>query len=180
MKRISLLFSVLVICFAALIHAQTAPPKPDPELQKYRVWLGHWRGVIEYPSGQKVPVEETFEMILGGFFMQARVSWPEFGSHDLWIQGYDPTKRNYPVMWYSGNNGRIRSGTLTVDGNIWTLTSNGPWFSSDGKENLVRITTTFPADSTSRQEKGEVSEDSKTWATFYEYKATKTKPAAKK
>jgi len=120
-------------------------------------------------------------MILGGFFMQDRVYWPESGSHDLWIQGYDPTKKNYPVTWYSANDGKIRSATLTVDdANTWTLLSNEPWFSDDGKECLVRITTTFSKDSMSRQEKDEISEDGKTWTTIGEYKGTKTKPAAKK
>ena len=120
-------------------------------------------------------------MILGGFFMRDRVYWPESGSHDLWIQGYDPTKKSYPVTYYSGYDGKIYSWTLTVDDrNIWTLLSNGPWFSHDGKEYWVKITTTFSADSMSRQERTEISEDGKAWTAYAEYKGTKTKPAEKK
>ena len=180
MKRIAILSSLLAICFVVATKAQTAPPKPDPELQKYRVWIGHWKGVFEDSSSHKHPVEETFEMILGGFFMKNPVFWPESGLHDLWIWGYDPTKKNYTVTEYSGYDGRIHSGTLTVDdANTWTLLSNGPWFSSDGKEHWIRIITTFSQDSMSRQEKSEISEDGKTWKTIAEYKGTKTRPAAK-
>jgi hypothetical protein len=186
MKRISLLLSILLICFVAATQAQTAPPKPGPELQKLQVWLGHWKGVFEGQSGwwgpaDKVPFEETSEMILGGFFVQTRVTWMNSGSHALFIQGYDPAKKSYPTIYYSGSDGKIRSGTLTASaGNTWTLISDGPWHSYAGKDCLVRITTTFSADSMSRQEKYEISEDGKTWTTIGEYKGTRVKPAAKK
>lgn len=184
MKRISLLLSVLVICFVTSTQAQTAGPKPGPELKKFQVWLGHWKGVIEYQSGwwgpaHKVPVEETYELILEGFFMQDRVTVNRT-RHDLWILGYDPAKKNYPTTAYSGMTGTIYSYTHTVDGNTWTLISNGPSISHDGKDYLFRITTTFSADLMSRQEKAELSDDGKTWTTIFEYKGAKVKPAAKK
>jgi hypothetical protein len=180
MKKIAILSSLLATCLVIAAQAQTPAPKPDPALQKYRVWLGHWKGVIEEQSGHKVPVEETFEMILGGFFMQDRIYWPDNGSHTLYIGGYDPTKKNYPGTEYDGRAGKINSWTFTVDdANIWTFASNEPFPSPDGKKYWMRIPTTFSADSMSREEKTEISEDGKTWTTVAEYKGTKIRPAAK-
>lgn len=184
MKRSALLLSLLFVCILTAAQAQTAAPKPGPELKKLQIWLGHWRGVIEYQSGwwgpaRKLPVEETCEMILGGFFMQDRVTAINPTGHYLWITGYDPATKNYPTTGYSGMDGTIHSYTHTVDGNTWTLIRNGP-SSHDGKDDLFRITETFSADSMSRQEKAEISEDGKTWTTMFEYKGAKVKPAAKK
>ncbi len=41
MQRTSLLLSLVVICFVNPLRAQTSAPKPDPELKKLHLLVGH-------------------------------------------------------------------------------------------------------------------------------------------
>ena len=79
MQRISLLLSLIVICHVAPLRAQTSAPKPDPELKKLQVLLGHWTYEGEYKpgplgGGSKVKGVWDARMILGGFFLREEVN----------------------------------------------------------------------------------------------------------
>jgi len=50
-QRSSLLLSLIVICFVTPLRAQTSAPKPDPELKKLHVLVGHWTYEGEYKPG---------------------------------------------------------------------------------------------------------------------------------
>jgi hypothetical protein len=169
MQRISLLFSLLVVCFLTAVQAQTTAPKPDPALEKLHVWVGHWTYEGEYQPGPlgpggKVAGEYDGEMILGGFAFQGR--WAEKGpageTRGLEIYGYDPLNKNYPFSIYMDNGG-IYSGAMSISENTFTLPGK---FLAAGKVYEARITIINAADGMSLTLKGEISADGKTWATF--------------
>ena len=183
MQRLSLLLSVLVICFVTSMQAQTLAPKPDPDLQKLHVFVGHWTGEVEFKPGpwgpgSKAVIEETGHMILGGHFLQVQDTWKGSSQQSLWIIGYDPANKNYSTPAYFGG-GDTLSGTITCDGNVWSYTSTKK-ISLGGKQYSMRLALTPAPDRMNRLDKIEVSPDDKTWLPFDEEKWTKVKPAPKK
>ncbi|MGA2169402.1 MAG: DUF1579 family protein [Terracidiphilus sp.] len=181
MTRIAILSSLLAVCLGIAAQAQTAPAKPGPELQKLHVFVGHWKGEGTIQPGPfshvgKENFEETDEMILGGFFLQMRVTLKEAGRQDLWVIGYDPVNNNYPATHFLGD-GRVTTRTYTLDGSTWRYTGK---FSAAGKQYQFRGTATFAADGMSYTNKGEFSPDGNTWSPAWDEKITKAKPGPKK
>lgn len=181
MQRITVLFSLLVVCLVTTLQAQT--PKPDPEVQKLHVLLGHWTYEGEYkpgplgPGGKITGVYDT-RMILGGFFLQAQET--EKGAmgttHNLEIDSYDPVNKNFISNLYQSDGTKF-SGTLTVSGN--TITWAGTWVIG-GKEYQFKEPLVLAGDSMSGMAKGEISADGKTWMPFFEGTFSKVKSAPKK
>jgi len=182
MRRISLLSSFFIVCFAIAVQAQTAAPKPYPELQKLHPYIGHWTYEGEYKPGPlgpgaKFTGEYESKMILGGFLYQAHFT--EQGASGvakgLEIDGYDPVNKNIFAGWYTDDGGRF-SGVMSVSGN--TLDFSGK-ATLAGKEYLARVTFVLAADQMSATFKGDISTDGKTWVPFEEGKWTKVKPEKK-
>jgi len=145
--------------------------------------LGHWTYEGEYQAtpvstADKTTGEVTFQMVLGGFYLQSR--WAEKGSagelHAIEMDGYDPAAKSLEYTFYS-DDGNTLSGTFAFNAN--TATTAAKYFFG-GKEYMVRQTNTFAADWMTATWKGEISTDGKTWMPWYEVKMTKVKPAAKK
>jgi hypothetical protein len=183
MQRISVLLLLLVACFSTAIRAQAPAPKPDPALKKLSIYLGHWACEVESKAGPlgpggKVTSEQSFQMILGGFFQQVQgTDKGPTGGQSLAIAGYDPVNKNFPISGYS-NDGGTWSGVLSASGN--TLTTAGKGVVA-GTSALFRGTDVFAPDLMSYTEKVEIStDDGKTWIPYYESKCTKVKPAPKK
>jgi hypothetical protein len=184
MKKIAILSSLLAMCFIIAAQAQTAAPKPGPELQKLHVFVGHWTAEVEYKPGpwgpgSKAVIEETGHMILGGHFLQVQDTEKGSSQQALWIIGYDPANKSYPTTSYYSSDGTITTGTVTCDGNIWSYTTTKK-ISLGGKQYSMRFTLTPAADGMSRLDKIEVSPDDKTWLPFDEEKLTKVKATSKK
>jgi len=183
MKKIATLSSLLAICFVIAAQAQTAAPKPAPELKQLQGLLGHWTYTCEYqatPLGpaDKVTGEDTNQMILGGFFMKGQ--WKEKSAKSLneglEVFRYDPESKSLTVSGYT-NDGSTYSGTLAVKG---TTITNSVKFFVGGKAYETRATLTYAADWMSADWKAEFSTDGKTWSPWFTQKMTKEKPAAKK
>jgi hypothetical protein len=187
MQRLHILSLLLVACFATAISAQTpaTAPKPDPELKKLAVYLGHWTYEAEYKPGPlgpggKATGTRTFQMILGGFFGERRDAEKDAmgtESDALAIIGYDPVNKNFTVSYFDDGGGTY-SGVFTLSGN--TVTWSGKSISVTGKQYPLRGAGIHSADWMSYTETAEVSSDGKTWVPFYEIKYTKVKPAPKK
>jgi len=183
MTRISVLLFLLVFCFATATHAQAPAPKPNPELKKLSVFVGHWTYEGEYKPGLlgpggKVTGEYNGQMILGGFFFQAR--WTEKGpageARGLDIEAYDPVDKNFVSNWYFSDGGRF-SGVLTVSEKTYAFAGK---FLLTGKQYQFKDTLIVAADLMSLTERGEISADGKTWTPWFETKWTKVQPAPKK
>jgi len=182
MKRITILFSFLIVCLITVAQTPTAAPKPAPELKQLHLFLGHWTYECEYQAGPLGPAskstgEYTDQMVLGGFFMKG--VWKEKGpngeAEGLEIFGYDPASKTIAGNGYM-NDGSTYSGTVTTNGNTAT---NAVKFVIGGKTYETKATITYAADGMSAEWKAEIS-DGKTWVPWFEQKMTKVKPAAKK
>jgi len=167
----------------AQISVNAPAPKPGPEVKKLHVLAGHWTYEGEYKPGPlgpggKCTGEMTLQMILGGFFLQGRLTekGPVGETRILYIAGYDPVNKNFPTQFYYDDGSRF-SGVLTIAGNTWTY--EGKW-SVAGKQYQLKVSVMYGPDLTSGTEKAEFSADGKAWTPFLEAEWTKAKPAAKK
>ena len=183
MIRTSAVLFLLVFCFATVVHAQAPAPKPDPELKKLHALVGHWTYEGEYKPGPlgpggKYTGEMTYQMILGGFFLQWRFTekGPAGETRGLGIYGFDPVNTNFPAQSYT-DNGSTFSGVLTVTQNTYIYTGK---FVVVGKPYQAKATFEVAPDLASANTKLEISPDGKTWTVFAESKNTKVRPAAKK
>ena len=182
MRRITILLFLLVFCFATVVQAQ-APAQPDPEVKKLHVWVGHWTYEGQYEvsplgPGGKVTGDWTAQMILGGFFLQGRLTQkgPVGETRVLYITGYDPVNKNLSSEFYMDDGSRA-SAVLTINGSTLTWAGKGVMA---GKQCEFKETFTLAADLTSMTDKGEISVDGKTWTPLFERTHTKAKPAEKK
>jgi hypothetical protein len=174
---------LLIVCIAAALQAQAPAPKPDPEVKKLSVFVGHWTYEGETkPSplgpGGKVTGEESFRMILGGFFQEHRVTGkgPSGQTQSIEIDGYDSVNKNFTYTVYI-DDGTTASGVYTVTGNTLPYTGK---FVAKGKQYFQRGTWVLSPDTMSYTEKSDISTDGKTWQPYTEGKSTKAPPAAKK
>jgi len=184
MKRVSILLSLLVVCLFATIQAQTVAPKPDPEIQKMSLAVGHWKyegeikpSPIDLAPG-KIKEEWFGQMTLGGFFFERRVkgTGPNGDFEFLDIDWYDPASKSLTFAIYR-NNGKVSTGLFEDNGNVITVRWKA---TAGGKEYQMRATFTFAPDGMNMDYKGEYSPDGQTWTTFGEGKAVKVEPAEKK
>jgi hypothetical protein len=185
MQRFRILPLLLVVCFATALLAQapSSAPKPDPELKKLAVLVGHWTYEGEYKPGPlgpggKITGVYDGQMILGGFLFQARMT--EKGAmgviRALEIERYDTVNKNVASSVYE-DDGSTFLGVVTVSGN--TVTWAGK-FVAGGKEYSLREPLGLAPDLMSGTAKGEISVDGNTWTPFFEAQYTKAKPAPKK
>jgi hypothetical protein len=183
MHRTELLLTLIVICLVPALRAQTTAPKPDPEMKKLDVLVGHWTYEGEYEPGPlglvgKVKGVWDARMILGGFFLYEDVN-EKVGtgeSHALGIESYNPASKQFITNWYQSDGSRY-SGTLTITGNtvVWT----GP-MEFAGKHYQFREIFACAPDFMSGTSKREFSTDGQRWTPFWEAKFVKAKPAATK
>ena len=184
MQRIGILLSLLVFCAATAMQAQAPALKPDPEVKKLKAVVGHWTWEGEAEPGPgclggKFAGEMTCQMILGGFFLQCRLTEKDFAGEEriLEIDGYDPVNKNFTDDSY-GDDGSRFSGVLTITGNTWTHA--GRWV-SEGKQYQYKGTFVLAPDLASGTYKDEISLDGKAWTTCEQStKYTKAKLTPKK
>jgi Protein of unknown function (DUF1579) len=184
MKRLAIAVCVVILVFAVTSIAQTPAPKPGPEHQKVKIFVGHWTFAGEYKPGPWGPGgnaigEETVEMVLGGFFVQGHYVEKGASGETRGFEtfGYNPATNNYLQSQYTDDGG-IASGAMTVNGNTWNY--SGITFFA-GKQYKTRYTMTFAADLMSMVMKTELSADGNSWAPFGDFRFTKVpKPAPKK
>jgi hypothetical protein len=185
MQRFRILPLLLVAYFATALLAQapSSAPKPDPELKKLAVLVGHWTYEGEYKPGPlgpggKITGVYDGQMTLGGFLFQARMT--ESGAmgvmRALEIERYDTVNKNVASSVYQ-DDGSAFLGVVTVNGN--TVTWAGK-FVAGGKEYSFREPLVLALDLMSGTAKGEISVDGQKWTPFFEAQYTKTKPAPKK
>ena len=184
MRRITILLFLSVFCFTTAMQAQSQAPKPDPEMKKLHVFVGHWTYEGEAPPGPlgpggKFAGEYDGQMILGGFFYQGR--WTEKGptgeTGGLEIDWYDPVNKNLVFNFYLSEGSRLPGVFTVAGGNTYTFVGK---FVTASKQYQYKGTFTFAPDLASATLKEEISVDSKTWTPLRESQWTKAKPAAKK
>ena len=184
MKRMAFLVGLTVLVFTVSTWAQTQAqaPKPDPELKKLGIMVGHWKYEGEYKAGPggpngKAHGEEFVQWILGGFFLQdLEIETGALGDARMALHyAYDPVKKHFVACGLMSDGGPA-SGIATVSGNTINWEGN---VVLEGKEYSMRNVYVVAADMMSMTQKVEVSADGKTWTPFFEALFTKVKPAPK-
>jgi uncharacterized protein DUF1579 len=182
MKRISPLFSLLVVCFATTVQARPPTPKPHPELTKLQRFVGDWTYDGEYKPtplgpGGKVTGEFHVRMVLKGFFAQCdgveRDAMGETRFVEIW--GYDPSNKNYFSSRYEDDDGAPYLETFTNNGDTVPVTGS---LIADGKRYWTRRTELWSPNGATM--KSELSADGKTWILLYEGKVTRANATATK
>lgn len=176
MKRIAVSVGLVLLVFAVSLWAQTAAPRPDPEIKKFDVFLGHWTYTAEYKAGPLGPASKAtgeldIKKILGGFYFQSQgiEKGPEGERQLVEIVGYDPGNKRFFSNEYHSD-GTMLAGTYASNANIWTF--NG-MIAVERKPIIVKNVITVAADMMSVIAKGEISLDVKTWVPWIEAKYTK-------
>jgi hypothetical protein len=184
MKRITILLFLSVFSFSTAMQAQAPAPKPDPEMKKLSVFVGHWTLDGEYKPGPlgpggKYTGEMACQMVLGGSFMQCRLTEKGLAgaSHYLVLSGYDSVNKNFATEWYFDDGSRA-VGAISMAGNTWNFAAK-KWAAA-GKQIPFKSTFTLAPDLASATQTSEISVDGTTWAPWFETKYTKVPPAAKK
>ena len=177
MQKMASLFPLVALCFVPVVQAQS-PPKPDPELKKLEVLVGHWTYDGEYKSGfwgpgGKKQGEATYSFILNDFVLEGQETEKsaEGQSHLLEIDAYDVANRHISSTVYT-DDGTTYSAVMILAGN--TITWEGT-VSFAGQQFRVRAPFVLSGDGRSGTARGELSPDGKTWQTYFEAKYSKTK-----
>ena len=168
--RRSLVLSLCVLT-SPIVSAQ-ARPAPTPEVQKLAFFVGNFSSegtmTVGSTSG-RFAAKDRATWANGGYFVENRSEYTTpFGPGSLLeVLGYDPTRKVYTHDSFDSSGRRISS-TGTLDGSVWT------WTSDDGRSRHI-ITVVSP---TSFRFKTEFTLDGKTWATLVEGTSTKDASAA--
>jgi hypothetical protein len=184
MKRVGIMVGLVVLVIGLSLWAQMTAPKPDPEIKKFDVFLGHWTYTGEYKAGPlgpaiKVTGEWSCRGILGGFFFQNQFAekGPMGESRGIEIVGYDPAKKAFFTTEYH-DDGNMLSGVYVSEGNAFTYTGK---FNVGGKTYMLKAAITPAADSMSFTVKAGTSPDGNSWTPWVEAKYTKVpQPSPKK
>ncbi len=170
-------FAVILVCgFTALSLAQAPPelPKPGPEHEKLKDFVGQWKVENEIKPNGYVPAGKgvttaTVTLGPGGFSIESRAEG-QIPRTDG-IVTYDSHAKVY-TEFYVSSVGLVGTGTGTVNGNTWT------WMIEDtllGK--AVKGRTTITISSASRYTlKYEMLDANGRYVTLTEGTATKVAP----
>ena len=130
MRRSFAIF-VSALLMAAVIFAQTGPPKPAPELQKLNYFLGSWTSSGDskpspFGPGGKFTESGHGEWMEGGYFLviHSDFSSPAMGtSRGVAYMGYDTQEKVYTYDAFSSMGENIHS-KGTLDGDTWNWTND--------------------------------------------------------
>ncbi len=155
--------------------AQTAPPKPAPELKKLDVFVGSWtlegnmKPGMMGPGGSMTETEKC-EWMEGDFFL---VCHSEFKSSmgngvGLSVMGYSVDDKAYTYREFNSF-GEFDDSRGTLDGDTWTWTSDEKMGGMTMKGRFIMKMTS----ATSYNFVFDMSEDGTKWSTVMDGKAMK-------
>ena len=130
MRKLSMLFAVVIVASLAVAQAPPAPPKPGPEHKKMEYFLGKWTGDVDSkasdfgPAG-KGKATETCAWLPGGFFLSCNrtENGPMGEVKGTGIMGFDANEKVYTYYGVDSTGGVFLS-KGTVNGNVWTWTTS--------------------------------------------------------
>ena len=187
MKRFAIcVLSLLLLSIAVTAQNPPAAPKPAPELDRVKYFLGSWTlsGTMQpgpMGPGGKFTGTEHNELGLGGFFMITHSTFnagPNMSGSGVAYMGYDANKKAYTYDEYTSM-GEAEHSTGNVNGNTWTWTNQNDM----GGQKFTGRFTLVETSPTSYTMKYEYSTDGgSTWKLIMEGTGTKqgAGPATKK
>ncbi|MGA7560114.1 MAG: DUF1579 family protein [Terriglobales bacterium] len=176
-KRTStLLFGILLLAGAAF--AQSAMPKPGPEVKKLDYFTGHWTSEADVKPGPEGPggkyhSDDHMEWMEGGFFVviHAKFNGGGFGpGSSTAYMGYDPQEKVYTYDEFNSM-GEATHSKGTVDGDTWTWVNE--W--KMGAKTMKGRYTEKILSPTAYSYKYEASSDGTNWTLWMDGKETKVK-----
>jgi hypothetical protein len=169
------MFVAVALLLAAAAMAQTAAPKPGPELRKLDVFVGTWTldGTMKpgaMGAGGTMTEINKCEWMEGGFYL---VCHSEFKSTmgngvGLSVMGYSADAKAYTYHEFTSD-GEIVDSKGALDGDTWTWTNDEKM---DGKTMKGRFTIHMTS-AASYTFVFDMSQDGTNWSTVMDGKATK-------
>ena len=152
------------------------PPRRARELDALEAFLGEWHTTGKQIEGTVGPaagidVRESYEWLEGKYFLVHHFKG-DLGGNDaacIEITGYDAEKGVYVIETFY-NNGVAKEWEMTGDKGVFIIT--GDWPIKD-KKMKVRCTIEFADDNNSMSGNWEMSQDGKTWKTFWDVRSLK-------
>ena len=175
MKRAWMILAALMTAAAAM--AQTAAPKPGPELKKLDVFVGTWSldgtmkpGVMG-PGGTMTESEKC-EWMEGGFYLVCHSDFKSSMGNGvgLSVMGYSGEDKAYTYHEFSSA-GEFVDSKGTVDGDTWTWTNDEKM----GGMSMKGRFTIHMTSAASYTFAFDMSQDGTKWSTVMEGKAAKEK-----
>ena len=182
-RSIGVLFS-LALAMTATAQTPSGPPKPGPEHEQLKYFVGKWTTAGEMkespfmPAG-KFTANDTCELFNGGYFVVCHTTGknPMGAMQGVGILGYDPMKKQFT---YYGIGNQMPTPDVSEgkkDGENWVYTAimdDGSGKKIQGRYTMTNITPT------SYNSKFETApEGSSDWKLIMEAKSTKTDGAKK-
>ncbi len=173
------LLSLFAITTIAAAQAPPAPPKPGPEHEQLKYFVGKW--TVEgdaKPSpmmpGGKFTSNDTCELFNGGFFVVCHSTGkgPMGPSSELGIMGYDTKKNVYTYYGITNHEGMADTGEGKIEGDNWVYTTPVMEL-PDGKKLQGRYTISNKTPTGYSFKFETAPEGGSDWSTMMEGKATK-------
>jgi Protein of unknown function (DUF1579) len=155
--------------------ARPEPPKPGPEVEKLRYFLGEWTSAGEMKAGPAGPAGKMYthdrcEWIAGNFFVACNMAsrTPLGAMTAVGVMGWDADRKHY-TWWHFDSAGGVETATGRLEGGTWT------WSGEAKVGDRVRKTRYVIADTSPEGYafRWEISDDGKAWSTQSEAKFTK-------
>lgn len=178
MQRILTAISIMLLMWVVTAQAQSAEPKPAPELRLWDSSVGDWVSsgtAKDTPTGPEYKVEwrTHCHWVLGGFFLEWDSTWKGNGQEAKWLEigSYDPIKKIHTISGFE-NDGTTWAMKVTFDKE--TQVENFTVTDPDGKVSTCRNTWHFTTDGMATSGTGECEQDGVRWTAF-KVKGTKAK-----
>jgi hypothetical protein len=124
---------------------QPAPPKPGPEHEMLKKFVGEWDAAVDF-GGQKEKATAVYKMEIGGFWLTEYVNG-EFGGQKFEgraTTGYDPLKKKYVSTWVDSMGPQMLQTEGAFDKDGKTYTETGDMAGDDGKPVKLKSVFEFP------------------------------------
>lgn len=147
MKSVQTLALAIVVAAAAVSAAQEAWPKPGPEHDLLKQFVGEWDAKMTcfLPGSDVQESTGSFaaKLDVGGYFLVTEYKGKLMGMdfHGRGISGYDPFKKKYAGVWVDSMSPSLYQveGSFDKAGKVLTENMTGP--DPEGKPMKFRMTT---------------------------------------
>lgn len=145
----TLLAVALVIAVGGRTAAQDFPPKPGPEHEVLKKWVGTWDATVTAMGNESKGVA-TYKMELGGLWLTSTFEGDfggmKFGGRGL--DSYDAARKKYVGIWVDSfsTSPLVMEGTYDKEKKTQTMTGEGP--GEGGKNVKFKIVTIWKDDDT--------------------------------
>lgn len=162
---------LLAAGFQALASA-AHPPEPENELDKLAAFAGHWTlsGELKDATTGKPTMKLSSDLSCNwsanhGFLLcDQMIHLPDRTQNDLSVYTYSEKDHEYQFFGITRGNNQARTTKLTIEGNLWTYSSND----TNGGKNVQYRTTNRFTTASKVDWRSEYSEDGTHWTTTAE------------